>query len=323
MDGINLSEFIQSRGGRVSIDEAAPILLGILDGLAYAHRARIVLQTAEGKRQVYEGIVHRDLSPQNILLARERDIWIPKITDFKLSKSFESAGITNITNPENILGTLMYWPREQLIYYKHLNSATDVFSIAAVFYEMLTGSWVREGFQELFDKCKQHGRLPGISDYTDVITTHPPIPICERNPNILKPLANVIDRALREKEIPHDNTKMQEVLNELRYPDAGAFRDALLKAFKDIGVPESPRDVPEEYHDEREENMAEETSAGSIVYSTIKSAARREVALLVLDVVQSTQHILNMGDTRFSRVIGSILRRVKTYSSSSDLSSLF
>lgn len=312
VEGMDLAQFILSKGGRVALEEAVPIMLGILDGLAYAHHANITLQDDEGNREIFEGIVHRNLKPQNILLMRKEDLWFPKITDFGLSKSFEAAGLTNITTPGDVLGTPIYWPREQITHYRYLDPATDVFSIAAVFYEMLTGSWIREGFKELSKKSKRLGRPPGISDYMKVIGANPPIPIRHRNSNIPEPVARVIDRALREAEIPHDKVKMRNVLRELRYPDAGAFRDALIDAFREIGIPESLIHALDKYPEKA-------LAAGTVVYSVIQPISQRNVALLILDVVESTRYILDKGDTEFSTLIGKIFQRVKTHSSASEL----
>jgi len=323
VDGMDLAKFIRLKGGRVSLDEAVPIMLGILDGLAYAHYAKITLQDAEGESEIFEGIVHRNLKPQNILLTRKERLWIPKIADFGLSKSFESAGLTDVTTPGDVFGTPIYWSREQITHYRYLDPATDVFSIAAVFYEMLTGSWVREGFKELSNKYKRLGRLPGISDYMSVIGANPPVPIRNRNPDIPKPIAEVIDRALHEAEIPHDKVKMRNALRKLRYPDAGAFRDALISAFRETGIPESLINAQDRYEPEEdvtgEQDDTEQLLADAIMYSVAQPISRREVALLVLDLAESTQYILDKGDTNFSTLIGNIFRRVKTHASSSDL----
>lgn len=313
VDSIDLAKFIRLKGGRISMREAFPILLNILDGLAYAHHAKITFQDIRGKRETFEGVVHRNLKPQNILLLRQGNSWIPKITDFGLSKSFESAGLTNITAPGDVVGTPIYWPREQLIHYRYLNPATDVFSIAAVFYEMVTGSWVREGFKELSDTSKRLGRLPGVSDYMDVITANPPIPIRQRNPNIPEPLAKVIDQALWEGEIPPDPNEMRELLKKLRYADAGAFRKALLNAIEAIEVSKSAIRSQARSHERSKDNTIWETTA------TRQPFSQDEVALFILDLVGSTQYILEQGDTNFSTVIGNIFRQIKTHSSSSEL----
>ena len=70
------------------LDDAAPLWLGMLDGLAYAHRATLRFESADGTHKTAHGIVHRNLKPHNILLASQERTWIPKITDFGLAKSF-------------------------------------------------------------------------------------------------------------------------------------------------------------------------------------------------------------------------------------------
>jgi serine/threonine protein kinase len=312
VEGIDVAKLIRAKGGRVPLAEAAPIMLGVLNGLAYAHQAPITGQAGTATGTTFHGIVHRNLKPQNILLEQRGKQWFPKITDFGLSKSFETAGLTDITTPGDVFGTPIYWPREQITHYRYLNPATDVFSIAAVFYEMLTGDWVRDGFQELSQKCKHQKRLPTISDYMSVIAAHPPIPIRDRYPVIPEPLAKVLDRALQEREIPHEATNMQERLATLRYPDAGAFRDALFTALNEIGLSQTPSETPEDL-------QAAPVSTEAIMYSISQPAGRRTVALLILDLVESTQYILNKGDTNFSTLMGSLLRRVRAHPSASEL----
>lgn len=357
VDGMDLAKFLESRGGRLSLDESAPIMYGMLDGLAYAHHAEVKVKIADGKTDTYTGVVHRDLKPHNILLAHKGNQWISKITDFGIAKSFESAGLTNITKPGDVLGTPIYWPREQITHYKYLNPVTDVFSLAAVFYEMLTGSWVREGFQELFNKCRQHKRLAAISDYMEVIIGNPAIPIRQRNPDIPKPVAGVIDRALREAEVPYDKIKMRETLARLRYPDARLFRDALVGAFEEaglsksqieLGLPEQKlrngqgqqaRSIPQkskqpaasevmtQQKDQAKQSESlfqnmkdlEPSAEGSIFYSLMRPASSKEVALLVLDLEQSSAYIRKVGDTNFSNIIETLYRRIKTHHSSSEI----
>lgn len=81
-----------------------------------------------------EGILHRDLKPENILLYNNE----PKLADFGLGRqiSSESATLT-VTNTR--MGTLEYMPPEQ---YRDAHSATtasDVYSLGKIFYEILTG----------------------------------------------------------------------------------------------------------------------------------------------------------------------------------------
>ncbi len=98
-----------------------------------------------------------------------------------------------------------------------------MFSVAAVFYELLTGKWVREGFEAPFERCRQNKRIASISDYMNVIVKNPAIPIRRRNPDILGSVAAVIDRALlQEAEVPYDEKEMRKALARLRYADARA-----------------------------------------------------------------------------------------------------
>ena len=233
--GMDLRAYVKSTGGKLPFDEAMPIMLATLDGLSYAHRKQVTVQ-AVGRTNVFRGIVHRDIKPENILLGISagpggKNIIVPKVADFGLSKSFESAGMTDMTM-SGVAGTPAYWPREQITHYRYLHPSTDVFSIAAVFYEIMTGATARPGLKKRLDECRRCNRVPQIADYIRVISENPMQPIRALNPAIPSRVADVIDRALRETEVPVDEIQMRKALSELRYKDAGAFRDALVVALK-------------------------------------------------------------------------------------------
>lgn len=236
VDGMDLDKFIKTHQGIVSIDILAPIMLDTLDGLAHAHNAQLHMEIAGGTNKKFKGVVHRDLKPQNIFLAKEGNKWNPKVADFGLSKSFESAGMTDMTQAGQIAGSPIYWPREQITHYRYLNPATDVFSIAAVFYLALTGCHVRDGFKEMFSYCRTRKQSPCIADFMKVIGSNPPIPIQRRNSKIPTLVANVLDRALRETAVPQDEVKMRAILENLRYPDAGVFGSELSTVFRKTGI---------------------------------------------------------------------------------------
>ena len=80
------------------------------------------------------GILHRDLKPSNILLD-ERDE--PLVTDFGLAKQIETE--INLTLSGTVLGTPAYIAPEQAAGGKTLTTAVDVYSLGAIFYELLTG----------------------------------------------------------------------------------------------------------------------------------------------------------------------------------------
>lgn len=236
VDGTNVEDLMRSKDGPLGLEEALPIMIGTLQGMAYAHRTKIRTKTGEGKVRGFTGIVHRDIKPENILLVKKDKRWFPKISDFGLSKSFESAGLSGLTLPGMVAGTPVYWPREQITHYRYLIPATDVFSLGAVFYEMLTGSFIRDGFDQLFLKFKRLGQNPGISDFMRVLAENPPIPIRERKRDIPGPIAAVIDRALTEAEVPTNKNGMRKALAGMRYADAGVFFEELVKALKKTGI---------------------------------------------------------------------------------------
>ncbi|MEK7675335.1 MAG: protein kinase [Verrucomicrobiota bacterium] len=80
------------------------------------------------------GILHRDLKPSNILLD-ERDE--PLVTDFGLAKQIETE--SHLTLSGTVLGTPAYIAPEQAAGGKSLTTAVDVYSLGAIFYELLTG----------------------------------------------------------------------------------------------------------------------------------------------------------------------------------------
>ncbi len=352
INGMNLYQFLKYQQGRLALDGAASIMLDSLDGLAHAHYAEVKVKIAEGKTESYTGIVHRDLKPQNVLLGHTGEVWQAKLSDFGISKSFESAGFTNITKPGEVLGTPMYWPREQITHYKYLNPATDVFSIAAVFYELLTGKWVRDGFENLFERCKKQKRVAAISDYMQIIVGNPAIPIRKRNPTIPEPVAQVIDRALLEAEVPYDEGKMREALSQLRYPDAKTFKEALQQAFERSGLTEErireaqlrlgaadkemfldsppPPKAPsktskksqatQKKKKKTQEKPEEAKTEGSIFFSIMQASPdSKEVALLVFDLEESSAYLREVGDTYFSKTISEIYKRARQHSSAPDL----
>jgi serine/threonine protein kinase len=234
VDGMDLRALTKENNERLPLNVLAPIMLGALDGLAFAHHAKIMLGTGRTGRS-FTGVVHRDLKPENILLQRDGENWIPKIADFGLAKSFESAGMSDMTM-DGVCGTPIYWPREQITHYRYLHPATDVFSMASIFYEILTGDWARPGLRKVYEQCKRRGTRPQIADFMRVIGANPIPPIRDIEPSIPIPVATVIDRALQETEVPNDQAQMREILQRLRYPDAGVFRDELARALKYSGI---------------------------------------------------------------------------------------
>lgn len=96
----------------------------LLEGLEHAHGARVL---------------HRDLKPQNIFLAKYRSHGlVPKILDFGLAQEISPASHTRLTKPGMACGTVQYMSPEQLTGLS-LGPASDLFAVGSMLYEALTG----------------------------------------------------------------------------------------------------------------------------------------------------------------------------------------
>ena len=189
-DGGSVYELMKARGGKLSLREAGPLMLDSLSGLSYIHTAKVV---------------HRDLKPQNILLAKQHGRAVAKIADLGLAKSFEQAGATGLTVTGNVAGSLAFMPREQLTDFRHVRPVSDVWSISAAFYNMLTGNFPRE--------------IRAKDDPIDIILKDDIIPIRSRDASIPSAVAQVLDRALTSDL-------------HRRYQDAGEMYTALAAALR-------------------------------------------------------------------------------------------
>ena len=105
--------------GPIAIEEAINLTCRLCDGISCAHSA---------------GIIHRDIKPANILLTEDG---VPKLTDFGLAKA-ETRDHT-ITIAGAVLGTLDFMPPEQRQDAALADSRSDIWSLAATLYQMVTG----------------------------------------------------------------------------------------------------------------------------------------------------------------------------------------
>lgn len=103
------------------------------DPLKLEEAIDIAIQVAQGLEMVHKkGIIHRDIKPGNIFITGDG---VAKLLDFGLAKL---AGLIGLTTPGTILGTVTYMSPEQAGG-EEVDSATDIWSLGVVLYEMLTG----------------------------------------------------------------------------------------------------------------------------------------------------------------------------------------
>jgi serine/threonine protein kinase len=114
----------KERGLRLPLDLTVLIVSKVCSALEFAHRKK----DERGRPML---IVHRDISPQNILISFEGEV---KLTDFGIAKAATKA---RITDAGALRGKLLYMSPEQA-WGKPMDRRSDVFSLGIVFYEMIT-----------------------------------------------------------------------------------------------------------------------------------------------------------------------------------------
>jgi serine/threonine protein kinase len=159
---------MEANGGRLAPAVAMPIMLQALEGLAFAHS---------------NGVVHRDLKPQNILLSGTTTQPTAKLADMGLAKNFDKAGFSGMTVTGAFAGTPVFMPKEQLTNFKYVKPVTDVWSMGATFYNMLSGDTPRD--------------FPRGCDQIEVVLRGEIVPLSKRVPGIPKGISAVLDKAIQ------------------------------------------------------------------------------------------------------------------------------
>jgi len=174
LEGKNLNQAVRSEGP-FAVERALPILIQASGALDEAHSA---------------GIIHRDLKPENIFLVQSgglRDF--PKVLDFGLAKVGERQmrpGSVILTQEGMVFGTPEFMSPEQA-QGKTLSPASDIYSLAVILYEVLTGKLP-------FD-------AKSAMDFIQLHVTGKPIPLNQRVPGKTFPAAleQIVGRALAKR----------------------------------------------------------------------------------------------------------------------------
>lgn len=179
VQGKTLKRFIQESGA-LRPEIAAQIIIRVLAALQHAHQ---------------NGVVHRDIKPQNILIDKEGTV---KVADFGIAR-MANAQTVNQTD-ESVMGSVYYFSPEQARG-AAVDARSDIYSVGVVFYEMLTG------------KVPFTGDTPVAIAMQHLQTA--PIPPAEVNPSVSSALDFVVLHAMEKKPRRRYQTA-EEMLRDVR-----------------------------------------------------------------------------------------------------------
>jgi serine/threonine-protein kinase len=184
VEGESLRQRLQAEG-KLPIEFALRILGEVADALAYAHQ---------------RGIVHRDIKPENVLLLQDHAV----LTDFGVARAVEEAREGGrLTEVGIAVGTPGYMSPEQAAGEHNLDARSDVYALAVVGFEMLSGE---QPFTGATPQSVMAAHL-----------TQEPRPVSTLRPDTPGPVVEAIARGLAKDP-------------KARYQTSGEFRDALRAA---------------------------------------------------------------------------------------------
>lgn len=234
VDGADLKAIIETlRQRRVTfpLHAAIHIAIQIAEGLSYAHE----LKDADGNGF---GIVHRDVSPPNVIITRYGEV---KLMDFGLAKANNQL---EKSEPGIIKGKFSYLAPEAAMGHE-VDARVDIFAVGIILWEMLAGRRLFMGESD-YDTVRlvQQAKIPSL------MTLNPQVPAA-------------VDRVLA-KALARD-------VNQ-RYPTARQLADDLLALLFTLGKPVGPRDIANLVAEARREKDRSRPDRANIIDRLIKEA---------------------------------------------------
>jgi serine/threonine-protein kinase len=140
LHGQDLEQYMQVRGGRLSVGEVLEVMIPVADAVYAAHARKVV---------------HRDLKPANIFLAREGDKIVPKVLDFGAAL-YQTVGAVSAKEQRMLIGTPHYMAPEQISTKKDVDVRADVWAMGVILYELLVGEtpFEAEGWTAVLRKVR-------------------------------------------------------------------------------------------------------------------------------------------------------------------------
>jgi hypothetical protein len=168
-------EFIRGESLKKRIDRLGPLPVPVA-----LHITRQIGAALDHARQ--KQIIHRDVKPENILVNEEG---LAKLTDFGLAKSITNTGRSGLTRPGEGMGTLPYMPPEQIEDALTADHRSDVYSLGATLYHMLTGK-------------KPFSAKSNMDFFMKILKEDPP-PITEFRQDVPPIVVNMVTKCMRKK----------------------------------------------------------------------------------------------------------------------------
>lgn len=134
LDGITVKEMLKKRG-KLPVEEARKIIMSVLRGLAQVHK---------------EGIIHRDIAPDNIFITTDNEVRILDFGAARYATAVQSRSLSVILKPG-------YAPEEQYRSRGEQGPWTDVYAVGAAFYRMVTGIRPEESIERM---AEDHLKTP-------------------------------------------------------------------------------------------------------------------------------------------------------------------
>jgi eukaryotic-like serine/threonine-protein kinase len=211
IDGVTLSQRLVS--GRIELNAAVDIAIQMASALAAAHAS---------------GIVHRDIKPDNVIvrtdgIVKVLDFGIAKLSGRRTSETIRrrvSAVAASTSEPGMVLGTAKYMSPEQARGIE-VDARSDVFSLGAVIYEMVTGRSAFEG--------------ETASDIiAEILKVEPPPPV-EFAPEVPHELERIIGKALRKDRESRYQTVRDLLIDLQDFKKEAEFQAQLQRSARPAG----------------------------------------------------------------------------------------